>query len=348
MNRRGFIGAAVTAGLGLIAKRAAAKDGNTKGASAAPEAAEDHVDPYFLESGDISPEEQQSILAFEDYQERLMDGRPAIMPRGGKPKRAPTFRFLRWQGRLGDPEGRFVGPLTLSPEFDPRGPFDVNAQILGFHVSTRDWTGARGHGTISIEFRARRLGEPMTWLYLEQFEARKGGGNSVGLEYVAQRDGAPEPVICEEPNLDIRIQLIRHRKAPGVLRKVLQVGSFLSGLPLGGGGGGSPMSLASSQPAIRVPQMVREGVAFAQATVGGMSDDAPVWRGGFTSYALAKGGSRLALSPGFWVAVDDSPDIDYRSLRLEDIGGRIGVLRDGEALDLNHLVLAMEIAQGKG
>ncbi|MDH3469643.1 MAG: hypothetical protein OES26_27785, partial [Gammaproteobacteria bacterium] len=305
-----------------------------------------YIDPFFLDNGNVSPDEQKSVEAYVDYQERSMTDRAAIQPRGGRPRRGPNYRFLHWPGRLGDSGTSFVGPLSISPKIDDVGPYLFNAQILGFNTSTSDWKSRKGGGTLSVEFRSLFMNESMTWLYLETFEATNNGGNTVGLEYVAQRDNLPVPVICEEPNLDIRITLIRHRKAPGVLRKILRIGSLLTGAPTVGMLGDSPSShdyLANRQPVMRVPQMVQEGVAFTQATLGGMSDEAPIWRSGFTSYAVASGGSRLALRPGLWVAIDDSLDIDYSSIVLQDDGGRVSLVQNGKYLDVNYLVLALEI-----
>ena len=343
MRRRKFFGLAMLAGVGLSARGASAES-FPKSADATGKDAE-AIDPYFLDNGEVSPREQESIEAFIDYQERAADGRPAVLPRGGKPKRAPTFRFLHLDGELGDPDARLVGALSIKPVLEASRPLQLNAQILGFNCSTRDWSRKKGHGTLTVEIRARLYGEPMTWLYIEQFDVRKGGGTSVGLGYVAQRDGLPEPVICEEPRVDLRIQLMRHRKAPGVLRKILSVGSFLIGAPLTPGG--SPPNFGQSRPTLRVPRMLHEGVALAQATVGGMADEAPIWRSGFTSFALAPGSGRMALRPGLWVAIDDSPDIDYRSIRLEDMGGRIGLTQEGKPINQNYLVLSVELEQAE-
>ena len=342
MKRRRFFGFATLAGLGLAAKPAAAR---SPAAASSSGTAGDAIDPYYLDRGDLSPNEQEQMRAFLAYQEQRMAGQDAILPRGGRPKRAPSYRLLSWQGELGDASGSLVGPLTVSPGLSGPPPYAFNAQILGFHVATADF-GETGQGALSIEFRTRYRGEPLTWMYLQQFEARKGGGNTVGLEYVAQREGEAIPVISEGPSMDMRIQLIRYRTSPGVLRKILKVGAFLTGLPVGGGGGGGSSdaaSFAASQPVVRVPQMVHEGVAMAQATIGGMSDEAPIWRGGFSTFALATGGSRLGLRPGLWLAVDDSEEVDYASLRLGDVGGRVGVLRDGAPVDLNYLVLGLEM-----
>lgn len=357
MDRRKFFGTSLIAALGMAAGRAAAAVGlRPQQQEPTGDVDPETIDPYFLESADVPPAEKENILSFMKYQEDAMDGRPAVIPRGGKPKRAPTYRFLHWQGALGDPRGRLVGPLSITPVLEGSGPFALNAQILGFNASSMDWLGNKGAGALSIEIRARYMGEPMTWLYLEQFETTKGGGNSVGLEYVAQRNGMPDHVIAEEPIVDIRIQLIRNNKSKGIFRKVLKVGSYLTGLPLGGGGGESSgaLSFQNSAPVMRVPQMVREGVAFAQGTVAGMSEEAPVWKSGFSSLALTPDAGRLVLKPGLWLAIDDSKEIDFSAMKLADIGGSVGVLADGKPVDLNYLVMDFlienigEEPQGRG
>ena len=355
MNRRKFFGTSLGAAMGVAVTRAAAAMGlrSQQEAQDTGDLESGAIDPYFLEAGDVPPAEQESILSFMKYQEDTMDGRPAVLPRGGKPKRAPTYRFLHWQGELGDPRGRLIGPLSVSPTLSGSGPFAMNAQILGFNASSMDWTGKKGAGALSIEFRAHHMGEPMTWLYLEQFETTKGGGNSIGLEYVAQRNGMPDHAIAEEPIVDIRIQLIRNKKSKGIFRNVLKVGSYLTGLPIAGGSDESP-SFQTSLPVMRVPKMVREGVAFAQGTVAGMSEEAPIWQSGFSSLALTPDAGRLVLKPGLWLAIDDSMEIDFSVMKLADIGGSIGVLQDGKPVDLNYLVMDFMIenledeSQGRG
>lgn len=347
MKRRRFFQLAAFTGLGLSSRAGSAQGADPATSPDDP----DWIDPFFLDNGNISAEEQETVEAYMDYQERSMSDPDAIQPRGGKPRRGPNYRFLHWPGRLGDSTTRLVGPLSLSPEIDDVGPYLFNAQILGFNTSTFDWRSRKGGGSLSIEFRSRFMDQSMTWIYMETFEAAKGGGNTVGLEYVAQRDDLPEPVICEDPNLDMRITLIRHRKAPGVLRKILRIGSLLSGAPaigLLGGSSGQYDYLANQRPVMRVPQMVQEGVAFTQATLGGMSDEAPIWRSGFTSFAVAYGGSRLSLRPGLWVAIDDSQGIDYGAIQLQDQGGRVGLSLNGKRLDANYLVLALEINGSMG
>jgi len=106
--------------------------------------------------------------------------------------------------------------------------------------------------------------------------------------------------------------------------------------------------MGQAAPLLRVPRLAQEGVAFAQATVGGMADEAPIWRSGFSSYAIATGAGRLALRPGFWIAIDESGDVDYTKLRLDDIGGRVGVVGPEGPVDLNYLVLAVEAKASAG
>lgn len=342
MKRRKFFGLSLLAGLGLSSPSLAQGKRAKEAASAVDS---DTIDPYFLDSGVVQHAEEESIEAYVEYQQKTMEGLPAILPRGGKPRRAPTFRFLHLNGEFGDPDAGLIGPLSLRPALMPARAYKFNAQILGFNCSTEDWSGNKGGGTLTVEMRGRLYGEAMTWMYVEQFEVVKGGGTSIGLGYVAMRDGVPEPVVCEEPKLAMRIQLIRHKKSPGILRKVLKVGSFLTGMPVAGalGGMGGGGSFSQSKPIVRVPQMAHEGVALAQATIGGMSDEAPIWKSGFNSFALAQGGGRMAIRPGLWIAMDDSPDIDYRSIRAEDMGGRVGLTIDGKPINSNYLVLSVEI-----
>ena len=339
MKRRNFFKLAAFTSLGLTSKPGSAQSVDEGRDS-------DYIDPYFLDDGEITSTELQSVEEYIDYQDKSMTGADAVQPRGGRPSRGPNYRFLHWPGQLGDASTKLTGALSISPEIEDVGPHLFNAQILGFNTSGTDWKGRKGAGSLSIEFRSRFMDQAMTWLYMESFETTRDGGNTVGFEYVAQRDELPEPVICEDANVDMRITLVRHRKSPGVLRKILRIGSLLTGAPIIGGGGGSSSNfdyLANRPAVMAVPQMVQESVAFTQATLGAMSDEAPIWKSGFTSYAVALGGSRLSLRPGFWVAMDDSRDIDYSSIVLEDQGGRIALVQNGRELDVNYLVLALEI-----
>ncbi len=348
MRRRSFFTSAAAAAAGLMTWR--------PGQAAEPAPDPDKVDPYFLDPGLPGPEEKKEIEQFVDYQGKSTENLPALLPRGGKPKRAPNFRFLYWTGTLGSPEGRLVGPLTLQPAIETPPPYQLNAQIMGFNVSTEDWSGSSGKGTLTVEFRARNMGEALTWLFVQQFDVVKGAAPTVGLEYVAQREGKPDPVVCEDGNVDLRIQLMRHKTAPQLFRKILKLGATIAGLAVPGAGGAmSSMSSMSSMnmmgqaaPLLRVPRLAQEGVAFAQATVGGMADEAPIWRGGFNSYAIAAGAGRLVLRPGFWLAVDETADLDYTKLRLDDVGGRVGLIGPEGPVNLNYLVLAVEARASAG
>ena len=348
MRRRSFFASAATAAAGLMTWR--------PGAAAESGPDPDKVDPYFLDPGTPGPEEKKEIEEFVNYQGRASENLPAILPRGGKPKRAPNFRFLYWSGQLGSPEAHLVGPLTLQPAIEAPPPYHLNAQIMGFNVSSEDWSGSSGKGTLTVEFRARNMGEALTWLFVQQFDVQKGSAPNVGMEYVAQREGKPEPVVCEDGNVDLRIQLMRHKTSPQLFRKILKLGATLAGLAVPGAAGamsslgsmGSMNMMGQAAPLLRVPRLAQEGVAFAQATVGGRADEAPIWRSGFSSYAIATGAGRLALRPGFWIAIDDSGDIDYTKLRLDDIGGRVGVVGPDGPVDLNYLVLAVEAKASAG
>jgi hypothetical protein len=359
MKRRMFFTTAAAATAGLVAWR----PGWAEKATPATAPATDDVDPYFLDPGIPTEEEAAAMVAFADYEEKKMQGQPALLPRGGKPKRAPNFRFLYWNGALGSPEGRLTGPLTLQPGIDTPPPYQVNAQIMGFNASKSDWSGSSGKGTLTIEFRARSMGEPLTWLFAQQFEVMRGAGTTIGMEYVAQRKGKPDPVVSDDPNVDMRIQLMRYKSSPQLFRKILKIGASLLKLPFGGNplgsmgstgsmssmGGMNSMYAMNQAPAVmRVPRLAEEGVAFAQATVGGTADDTPIWRGGFTSFGIASGGSRIAMRPGYWVAIDDVDGVDYTKLRLDDLGGRVGIVGPSGAIDLNYLVLAVEVSSRGG
>ena len=248
-----------------------------------------------------------------------------------------------------------MGPLSLQPAIEVPPPYQLNAQIMGFNVSSEDWSGSSGKGTLTVEFRARNMGEALTWLFVQQFDVVKGTAPTVGLEYVAQREGKPDPVVCEDGNVDMRIQLMRHKTAPQLFRKILKMGATIAGFAIPGAGGLSamgsmnPMSaMGQAPPLLRVPRLAQEGVAFAQATVGGMADEAPIWRGGFNSYAIAAGAGRLALRPGYWIAIDETEGLDYTKLRLDDVGGRVGVIGPEGPLDVNYLVLAVEVRAAAG
>jgi len=305
------------------------------------------IDPYFLDAGDIPSAEQSAIAEFEQYRELQQRGEDAIMPRGGRPGRAPTYRFLHWSGDLDDPDGRFVGPLSAKPTQAQMQAGRLNAQILGFRACSEDWRGKAERGTLTIELRARNAGQALTWLYAQQFDLFEGGASNLGMEHVAQRDGMSDPVVMDEPTLDIRIQLMRHpRKGGGPLRKILRVATIVTGVPLGVNAGARVQAIQQAMPPIAVPQLAKEGVALTQAMFGGTAEEKPIWCSGFNSYSLTKGGGRLKLAPGIWVAIDESRQVDMRGVRVSDIGGRVALAVNGEPIDANYLILDIQIEGG--
>lgn len=300
----------------------------------------DDIDPYFLETGDLSPDEQGEIADFVNYQQRLVAGQDAIMPRGGRPKRAPTFRFLHWDGELGSPNGKFVGPLSITPQLAPSPAYQINAQVLEFRCASDDWGRRTDHGTLTIEFRARLGREPVTWLFAQEFDVYQGN-STIGREYVGQRAGTVDPVITDEPNLDMRIQLMRQPRKRGLLSKIINIWALIIGVASGFGAAAG--ATAQVMPALRLTRLLPESVAFSQALFGGTTKQTPLWRSGFTTYAVAEGGSRLRITPGYWVVIDESREVNLVDVRLEDIGGHIRLTRNGSQLDANYLVMALEI-----
>lgn len=336
MKRRDFISTTAVASLAAAAGKGLAAEGKSRD-EALP--FEGEIDPYFLESGLLSDDEHEAIAEFERYEELRERGEPAVMPRGGRPKRFPTYRMLHWTGqRLGDEAGEFVGPLSVEPAFRPQEAYRFNAQILGFHPSKRDW--GKGRGTLVVELRARLQGEALTWLFAQPFDLFKGGVTDLGTAYVAERDGLPDPVMTDEARVDLRIQLLRDKK--GILKKLLRVTTSIVT-----GGMAVYQSLGDALPDITIPALPDEGVALAQAVFGGSSETKPVWRSGFNSYSLDARGSRLRMRPGYWLAIDENARFDTQGLRVEEAGDRVVLTREGEAVEDNYLVLWVEIEGGK-
>ncbi|GAJ20446.1 unnamed protein product, partial [marine sediment metagenome] len=168
------------------------------------------INPYFLESGNVSEEEQLEIEDYIGFQQELSQGSP--VRHRGRPKRAPTFRMLQWQGELGDPPGNFVSPLSVRPDNTCTAPYRLNAQILNFNPCTEDWTRDQEQGALTVELRAISNGVPKTWIHMQSFEVHDKKTATVQSEYLAHRDGIPEPLITERPNVGIRVQLVRTRK----------------------------------------------------------------------------------------------------------------------------------------
>lgn len=301
------------------------------------------IDDYYLDSGDLSPAEAEQVAQYIAFEDQDVSGHPVMRPRGGKPERAPTYRFLHWRGELGANGGSFIGPLTLKPVIDTPPPYRFNAQILGFNTADQDFR-KKGDGTLSVEFRALHQQDVMTWLHLQSFVV-ENGGNNIGREYVAHRDGTSEDVISEDANVDMRIQLIRHKKPPGTLRKLLGVASSIIGVGMPAARVAGPPGMPPMGPPamMRIPRMAREAVALAQATLGGAAEERPIWRSGFTTYGLAKGGSRLTLNPGLWVAMDSVAGVNAKDLQLTEGEGSIVLTHKGAAAEFSYLVLDVEI-----
>lgn len=345
MKRRNFLSAAAIGAVGA-SMRSGAVAAQERGSATISPPDDASIDPYFLDAGEISVSEQRAIADYEQYRELRQRGQDAVMPRGGRPGRAPTYRFLHWSGDLDDPGARFVGPLSAKPAYEALSACELNAQILGFRASSEDFKGKAERGTLTVELRARTDGESLTWLYARQFDLFEGGVSNLGMEHVAQRDGAAAPVFMDEPNLDIRIQLMRHPGRGGFLRKILKVATVVTGLPLGPGVGGRAQAVQDALPAIAVPHLAREGVALTQAMFGGTAEEKPIWCSGFNSFSLTTGGGRLKLVPGIWVAIDESRQVDMRGVRVADVGGRVALTRDGELIDANYLILDIQMDDG--
>ncbi|HZL95096.1 MAG TPA: hypothetical protein VFB99_15685, partial [Vicinamibacterales bacterium] len=304
------------------------------------------IDPYFLDSGELSDVEQNDVIQLETYRERQMVGQPTVIPRGFQPRRAPTYRFVYWTGDIGDPSGRFASPLAVEAMTGRADAYRINGQILGFRCASDDWGSRADRGTLTVELRTRVGTEPMTWLFVQQFDTDSQGFTNIGYEYVAQRDGAPNPAFTDDQNVGLRFQLMRAPSRSGqVFRKVLSAALVLSGVPMQLENRNLQSALKYLPP-LRVPALLQEGAALTQAVIGGTADEAPIWRGGFSSYGLSSAGSQLSLAPGFWMAIDAEREIDLRGVVLDDIGGTIAPQRDGELLDCNYLVVGLDINEG--
>ncbi|MBN1570585.1 MAG: hypothetical protein JXA73_22265 [Acidobacteria bacterium] len=303
------------------------------------------IDPYFLDSGNLSAREQTEIEDLIKFQEQVAAGKKVTF-RGTKPKRAPSFRLLHWQGELGS--GKFVGPLSLKPTVPRSLAYNLNAQILAFHPSSREWQGKNSQGALTIEFRARIQGEPMTWLYAEQFGVSERGASTLGHGYICQKRGMPDPVVTESPNIDVRMQLMQHRN-PGLLGKILKIAAMVMGGSVGADGQAtSPSLLATIFPAIRIPRLVQEGVAMSQSLIGGTGAESPIWQSGYTSYGLSEEGSRLSMNPGLWVAMDESAQQDLSHVQLVDYNGQATLVQNDKPLeDMNYLVMDVGVGEGQ-
>ncbi len=348
MERRKFVGSAALLSLyASIRPGSAAMQAETEQAVAPVD--ELDIDPYFLDPGEIAETEQAAIADFEQYRDRLSQGKEAILPRGGRPGRAPTYRFLHWNGDIDDPEGRFSSALSVKPTIMAAGTCKLNAQILGFRACSQDFRKKAERGTLNIEFRARETNEKMTWLFVQQFDVFADGVTDLGMEYIASRNDVPQSVVLEEPTVDIRIQLMRHSTGGRFLRKVLKVAGVISGLmPTKGSARlmnttAALNDLRAQKPSLRIPRLSKEGVALGQAVLSGDAKEKPLWCSGYNSYSLTTRGGRMKLVPGIWVAIDESREVDMRGVTVADSGGRIVLARNGEPLDVNYLILDFHI-----
>lgn len=341
MKRRHLLGAlgGIVAGASLPERKAIAQAVETLGE-------EIDIDPYFLDAGDMTDDDVSELAQLESFRQRQMEGQAAVMPRGLGSRRAPTYRFVYWNGELGSPSGRFMSALAVDAGTPRSDAYQVNGQILGFRCSRDDWGRRSDRGTLSVELRSRVGTEPMTWLFVQQFDSDGEGFTNIGYEYIAQRDGSPEPAFTSEQNIAMRIQLMRAPSRTGaVLRKVLGTALVLSGSPIQLGNSNLQQAL-SNLPPLRVPALLQEGAALTQAVIGGTAEEMPIWRGGFSSFGLSSAGSQLSLVPGFWMAIDADREVDLRGVVLDDIGGTIAPMRDNELLDANYLIMGLDVQQG--
>lgn len=307
----------------------------------------DDIDPYFLDADYLDPArvtdaDREAIRSKFAAQERRLAGKTTVRARGTTKHGPGQFAYLRWQGDLDDGAGRFIGPLSVVPSVAPSQYYSVNAQILGFNLSSEDWS-AGNEGTLTIELRSTRYDEPLTNLFAQPFDVNQPGYTAIGAQMVCQRDGVSFPMICEQPLIDIRIQLLRQKKGMEFFRKVLRAAAWVAGV--GGAPGVRKTSLkdVSSNLALQIPNQAKEAVALSQAVFGNMSDSAPLWKGGFTSFALLESAGAVRLDSGFWVVVDDSALGSLQNARLADRGGRAALLVDGKPIDANYLVLSFTI-----
>lgn len=344
MKRRDFIASSAALGVGL---------GSTGWAKALSEWIADpelnsllepqDIDPYFLDPGIVSRRDQETIMQFARFREDLAAGKAGIQPRAARPNGIPTFRFLHWDKDINDSKGKFVGPLSLQPIVDRAQNYQLNAQLLTFHPASEDWRRGSEQGALTIEMRIPSSGDPVTWLYADQFGVSPTGETTLGLGFVAQKQGFPTPLTTSYPNVEIRMQLMQH-KNPGLLQKILKITSMVIGTGMGALGQSVVPGLLSTIPTLRIPRLVPEGVAFTQALLGSTAPEGPIWRSGFNSYGLAGDGGRMRLRPGFWVVMDEQRQPDLRGIQLADYNGKPALMLDGAPMkDLNYLVLDVSL-----
>ncbi|OGC90158.1 MAG: hypothetical protein A2W25_17450 [candidate division Zixibacteria bacterium RBG_16_53_22] len=346
MDRRRFFGTLSASAIAALVESGAATRclAGASDALSTPSGSDD-IGSYFLDSGVLTPVEQRGVEELAAYQARIMVGESAIRPRG-RPSKAATYRLIRWERDLGGEPGSFRGPLSIRPIQKSSKAYGVNAQVIGFHLSSEDWPDRSGSGALTVEFRSRLMGESLTWLYARQFDIGENWSTNLGMEFVGERNGAPQPVITDEKTVDLRIQLMRLGSQGGFLKKVFKMASYVTGLATPAQGSAAA-KLSSAFPVVRVPAMFAEGVALSQTLVGGSSEESPIWRSGFVSYALAKGGSRFSIAPGIWVVLDETREEDLREVQVAEKYGQALLVRDGQVLDVNHLVLDIQVSGAK-
>ena len=343
MNRRKFLTAAAT-GLGgsTVASGSSQRPGEIP-------AEEGQVPAYFLENGEISTREQYEIEQYIGLQQQLAEGRQ-VRTRG-RPRRAPTYRFLHWTGEPGDTEARFVGPLSLKPALEESSSgYQLNVQMLNFNPCSQDWQGNSEQGCLQLDVRAESGGLLLTWDYCQEFDVINGV-STLGYEYLIDNDKV-RGLITQRPNVDIRISLLRNRKQRKTLKRILGVASAVAGMapfPAAGAFSGIIQGKSSAQsqaPArMRIPRLTTEGLALTQSLVANFAEEEPLWRSGFTSYSLAAGGSRLRLNSGFWVVLDGGRQVDLRQVKLDADGDQPILLAGGKPCDINYMVLYLEIGK---
>ena len=343
MNRRRFLTAAATGlgGSGLAS-------GSPQRPAESP-TEEGQVPAYFLEDGEVSAREQYEIEQYIGVQQQLAEGRQ-VRTRG-RPRRAPTYRFLHWTGEPGDTEASFVGPLSLKPELEESSSgYQLNVQMLNFHPCAQDWKGKSEQGCLQLDVRAESDGQLLTWDYCQEFDVIDGI-TTLGYEYLIDNDKV-RGLITQRPNVAIRISLLRNRKRRQKLKRILGIASAVAGMtplaPLGAfhsvvAGQPSPQNQAPTR--MRIPKLTSEGLALTQAVVANFAEEEPIWRSGFTSYSRAAGGSRLRLNSGFWVVLDGGRQVDLRQVKLEVDGDLPILLAEGGPCDINYMVMYLEIGK---
>ncbi len=222
MKRREFL--TMAGALGLVTKGSPSASAQTSSGYA--EELGD-INSYFLEPGLLTPNEEQEVEDYLKLREEVSQGSPVRLR--GRPKRAPTYRLVYWEGALGDVNGKLAGPLSVTPELEAsRKGYRVNAQILNSHLSSEDWKEGR-QGLLSVDLLAKpQRGRPKTWQLAETFDVLPGGRSSLGFEYIVQDKDVevPVPLVTSQPNLGVRFQLMRVREGNSFLKKVMKVAAI--------------------------------------------------------------------------------------------------------------------------